>query len=98
MAFVVVLDACVLHSYALRDLLIELRGRDLYQCHWTRQIEDEWVRSVLRANSHLKPPNLDKTRRLMNEIVPDALVTFPARLINSVELPDPNDRHVVAAA
>ena len=34
----------------------------------------------------------------MNASVPDCLVTNYEKLANSIELPDPGDRHVVAAA
>ncbi len=34
----------------------------------------------------------------MNASVPDCLVTNYERLADSIELPDPDDRHVVAAA
>lgn len=34
----------------------------------------------------------------MQQAVPDCLVTGYEGLINSIELPDPDDRHVVAAA
>lgn len=34
----------------------------------------------------------------MNASVPDCLVTNYEKLADSIELPDPDDRHVVAAA
>jgi len=34
----------------------------------------------------------------MNASVPDCLVTNYKKLANSIELPDPDDRHVLAAA
>ena len=53
---------------------------------------------VIRANPQLDPVRLERTRQLMVRAVPDCLVTGYEPLIRAVELPDPDDRHVVAAA
>ena len=45
-SYAVVLDACVIYSAALRDLLLELALTDLYRAHWTNRIHDEWIRSL----------------------------------------------------
>jgi hypothetical protein len=36
--FTVIYDACVLYPNTLRDLLMELAVRDLYQAKWTEDI------------------------------------------------------------
>jgi hypothetical protein len=41
---------------------------------------------------------LERTRDLMDTCIRDCLVTGHERLIPSLELPDPDDRHVLAAA
>ena len=46
----------------------------------------------------LKRKQLERTRDLMNKHVRDCLVTGYTDLISSLTLPDPNDRHVLAAA
>ena len=53
---------------------------------------------MLRERSDLTPENLARTKTLMNLALADANVTDHERLIDSFELPDPNDRHVLAAA
>lgn len=68
------------------------------QAKWTETIHDEWIRNVLKNNSRLARPRLERTRTLMNESVRDCLVTDYEDLIDSLTLPDPNDRHVLAAA
>ena len=55
------------------------------------------------AQSPQEPPdlsrgNLERTRQLMEQALPDALVTGYEHLIDSIELPDRDDRHVLAAA
>lgn len=100
MAFVVVYDACVLHDSLLRDLLIRLaRKRTLnLRVRWTEQILDEVVQSILERRADLEAERLARTRRLMCEAIPDCLVTGFDPLIASIELPDADDRHVLAAA
>jgi cytosine/adenosine deaminase-related metal-dependent hydrolase len=96
--FTVVYDACVLYPAPLRDLLMHLALSDLYRARWSDMIHDEWIRNVQVNRPDLSPERLDKTRALMNHAVRDCLVTGFEYLIASVNLPDPDDRHVVAAA
>ncbi|MCY4621205.1 MAG: PIN domain-containing protein [bacterium] len=96
--FTVVYDANVLHPASLRDLLIRLACTGLYRARWTDAILDEMTTSVIRANPQLDPARLERTRQLMVRAVPDCLVTGYEPLIGAVELPDKDDRHVVAAA
>ena len=97
MSFVVVYDACVLYPAPLRDLLLELAISELFGAKWTEMIHDEWIRSLLRSRPELEE-RLQNTRRLMNEAVPDSLVENFEPLIDGLQLPDANDRHVLAAA
>jgi hypothetical protein len=94
----VVYDACVLYPAPLRDLLMRLALTDLYRARWTNLIHDEWIRSVLRQRPDLTPDDLERTRSLMNAHVRDCLITGFEHLIPTIRLPDPDDRHVVAAA
>lgn len=96
--FTVIYDACVLYPAPLRDLLMRLALTDLYRARWTDMIHDEWTRNVLKQRPDLKAEDLQRTRSLMNSHVRDSLVTGFEHLIPSVELPDADDRHVVAAA
>jgi hypothetical protein len=96
--FTVIYDACVLYPAPLRDLLMRLALTDLYRARWTDMIHDEWTHSVLKQRTDLKAEDLKRTRSLMNAHVRDSLVTGFEHLIPSVELPDADDRHVVAAA
>jgi predicted nucleic acid-binding protein len=97
MSFVVLLDANVLFPFTLRDFLVTLATTELYQAKWSEQIHDEWIRNVLKDRPELEVV-LPRTRSLMDAAVPDCLVTGFEGLIESLELPDPNDRHVLAAA
>lgn len=93
-----VYDANILYPAPLRDLFIRLAHAGLVRARWTDAIHDEWVRNVLADNPALSPERLARTRSLMNEAVRDCLVTGYDDLIESLSLPDPDDRHVLAAA
>jgi hypothetical protein len=95
---IVLYDACVLYPAPLRDLLMQLALTDMFQARWTDQIHDEWTRSVLADRPDVTPESLARCRRLMDEHVPDSLVTGYEALIPTLALPDPDDRHVFAAA
>jgi hypothetical protein len=96
--FTVVYDACVLYPAPLRDLLMRLALTDLYRARWTDLIHDEWTRNVMKQRPDLKLEDLQRTRSLMNAHIRDSLFTWFEHLIPCVELPDADDRHVVAAA
>ncbi|MBT5229095.1 MAG: PIN domain-containing protein [Methylococcales bacterium] len=96
--FTAVYDACVLYPAPLRDLLMRLALKDLFRAKWTDEIHDEWIRNLLLKRPDIKPEQLDRTRQLMNKSVRDCLVEGYEDLIPSIQLPDVDDRHVVAAA
>lgn len=96
--FVAIYDACVLHPAPLRDLLMHLAVSGLYRARWTDRIHEEWIRSVLERRSDIAAPALERTRRQMDANVPDCLVAGYEGLEAALQLPDPDDRHVLAAA
>ncbi|USQ72296.1 PIN domain-containing protein [Roseomonas mucosa] len=97
MAFVALYDACVLYPAPLRDLLLRLARTNLFRARWSEQIHEEWIRGVLRSRPDLHD-RLDRTRRMMDQAVDDCLVTGYEALSPTLSLPDPDDRHVLAAA
>ena len=95
--FSVVYDACVLYSAPLRDLLVRLALTDLFKARWTDQIHEEWIKAVSQERG-IPRQVLERTRDLMDKHALDAKVSGYEHLIDSISLPDPDDRHVVAAA
>lgn len=93
-----VFDASVLYPAPLRDLLIHLALSDLFRAKWTEEIHQEWIRNLLANRRDLTVEQLERTRDLMNRAVPDCLVEDYLPLLPHLTLPDPNDRHVLAAA
>ena len=98
MAFSALYDACVLYAAPVRDVLMHLAISDLFRARWTDAIHDEWIRAVLKNRPDLRREQLERTRELMNAHARDALIHNFEDLIPSLSLPDPNDRHVLAAA
>lgn len=95
---IAVLDANVLYPPAVRDLLLRLAGGLLYSPRFTDAIHNEWIRNVLRDRPDLTLAQLTRTRELMNRVDPQALVSGYEFRIPTLALPDPHDRHVLAAA
>ena len=98
MAFCVVYDACVLYPAMLRDLLLRLAEAELVRARWSEEILDECVAAILKNRPDLTAESLERTKALMATVVPDCLVLNYESLVSSLELPDPDDRHVLAAA
>lgn len=96
--FTAVYDACVLYPAPLRDFLIWLGLSGRFRARWSTQIHDEWKRSLLKNRPDLLAAQLDRTSSLMDQAVAGALVTGHEILIDGLTLPDPDDRHVLAAA
>lgn len=91
-------DANVLYSAPLRDFLMYLALTGTYRARWTTQVHEEWKRNLLKNRPNLTRENLDRTSSLMNKAVPDGLVTDYEPLIHGLQLPDSDDRHVLASA
>jgi hypothetical protein len=90
-------DACVLYPAPLRDMLMHLALVSLFRARWTQKIHDEWTENLLSNRPDLTRGQLARTCQLMNKAVPDSMVTGYESLIPQLDLPDPDDRHVLAA-
>lgn len=99
MKYTVVLDACVLVPMPLCDTLLRLAEEPAsYRPLWSEQILLE-VGDVLEKK--LKRTAFQRQQRLqsMRSAFPDSEVDVPSDLAEAITcIPDPNDRHVVAAA
>lgn len=95
---IALLDACVLYPAPLRLLLMYLSLSELFHARWSESIHLEWMRNVQANHPDITTSQLNRIRKLMDAHVPDALVCEYEELIPMLELPDPDDRHVLAAA
>ncbi len=91
-------DANVLYPSGLRNFLMHLALTGISRAHWSAAVHEEWIRNLLKNRPDLSRDKLERTRQLMDKAIPDALVTGYEHLIDSIELPDRDDRHVLAAA
>jgi predicted nucleic acid-binding protein len=98
------LDTCVLVPSRARDVLLEIASTGAYRPLWSMEILAELDRTLrlLLAKRGASPEEVDAylTRlfRQMRITFPDALATEWEPLVPTIHLPDPGDRHVVAAA
>lgn len=91
-------DANVLYPATTKDLLIRLSMAGVVQVRWSERILDECFDNLLLRRLDLGRERLSRTRALMIAHTPDALVTGYERHMDHLSLPDPDDRHVLAAA
>lgn len=102
--FSALLDTCVLVPSRARDVLLEVASTGVYRPLWSSEILAELDRTVrpLLGKRGATPEETDaylsRLFRQMETAFPDALVTSWESLAGTIQLPDPGDRHVVAAA
>lgn len=96
--FTAFFDANVFYGARLRSLVLYLAQSKLFRARWSDAVHDEWVANLVKNRPDLRPENLARTRQLMNAAVPDCLVEGYEPLMEGLRLPDPDDRHVLAAA
>ena len=77
---------------------MQLATTELFRACWTDAIHEEWIRNVLANRPDLSREQMERTKDLMNTSVLDSVVSDYEHFIPVIELPDENDRHVVAAA
>lgn len=97
--YTALLDACVLYPLAMTDALLSLATAGFFAAKWTTRIEDEWIRALERQRPNLTG-KLGVRRDSMRDALPDWEVPQAAwePLVQGIELPDPDDAHVLAAA
>lgn len=92
------LDANVLYPAAQRSLMMELALAGAFRPLWSAKVHDEWTAALARERPDIPQARIDRTRRMMLTHIDDAMVTGYEPLIETLTLPDPDDRHVLAAA
>jgi putative PIN family toxin of toxin-antitoxin system len=95
--YAAVLDACVIAPMPLCDTLLRLaEDPAFYRPLWSEEILHEVGRVLGKLGYSEKQSNrrLDAMRSAFSE----SMVTIPPKLLESLECPDKDDRHVLAAA
>lgn len=96
--YAAVLDACVLVPIALADTLLRIAERELYRPLWSDRILAEAADAVFEVHPDISAEQVGKRFAAMDKTFEDARVEGWEGLEATVALPDPDDRHVVAAA
>ena len=97
--YTALLDACVLYPLAMTDALLSLATAGFFAAKWTTEVEKEWIRSLERQRPDLTG-KLNVRRDSMRDAIADWEVPKSAwaSLAQGIDLPDPDDCHVLAAA
>lgn len=98
--YCVVLDSCILVPMPICDTFLRMAEEPaFFRLAWSEQILEEVRKSLEGPNFGYSPEQVDRRFRAMKAAFPEALVTVPPGLIDGIkDIPDPNDRHVVAVA
>lgn len=95
---IAVLDANVLYPAPLRDFLLRLAQVDQFSPRWSNEIHLEWTRNLLKNRPDLKIMQLERTCHAMDNAFEEANVTGYKNLLTELDLPDKDDKHVLAVA
>ncbi|WP_163836685.1 PIN domain-containing protein [Spartinivicinus ruber] len=101
MTVIAVLDANVLYPLKLRGMLLWVAYQNCFTPIWSTIILDEWTRNLKKNNPDIDVNKLEKSCRQVNQGFPYACVDeeeIEQFLSQVPQLPDKDDRHVVAAA
>lgn len=91
------LDANVLYGDLLRNLLLRLAAEKVCVVHWSMEVQREWKQHLV-TDAGYSEAVIERTQQRMEAAFPTAEVTDYEALIPQLRLPDPDDRHVLAAA
>jgi len=94
-AFKVVLDACVLYPFTLRDTLLRCAAAEFFQLYWSEEILDEMRRNLVVER--ITEEQADRLLHAMTNAFPEAMVSGHEALVDAMQN-DEKDRHVAAAA
>jgi predicted nucleic acid-binding protein len=92
-----VLDACVLFPTVLREILLGVAARGLYQPVWSDRILQEWVRATAKLGPEAAM-EAEAQATLARLAFPSAMQRAQPNIEARLYLPDPNDVHVLAVA
>jgi predicted nucleic acid-binding protein len=91
-----VLDTNTIYPLEVRDFLFWLAYYELYSPKWSGHIFNEWI-DVMKRKGIAEQEIIRRVNKA-NLAFPDAMVLKYSHIIDRLCLPDPKDRHVLAAA
>ncbi len=95
--FVVILDANVLYPFRVRDVLLTFAHEGLFRARFTEEIMYEWTKNLVQQKPELEE-SVKSQALMIRKTFDECFVTGHMSLIDGLEMPDKDDRHVLAAA
>jgi len=96
------IDACVLAGALTRNLVLSLAEAGFFRPRWSVETLEETeraIRKMLEAKGASEPEAIARRQRgAIVKAFPEGAVEGYGALIPAFDLPDPDDRHVLAAA
>ena len=92
-----VLDACVIYPSVLREILMGVAARGLYEPLWSDRILREWVLATAKLGPLVQMQAEGEALRMRAEF-PRAMIREQADIEARLLLPDAGDVHVLAVA
>lgn len=94
---VVLVDANVFFGPRMRDLVMHLHEAGVIRVHWTKEIEDEWSRNVVKKQD-ADPQDIEACLQGMRKAAPGWQINGYAKHIPRFAKVHKKDQHVAAAA
>ena len=95
---IALVDTNILYSAGIRDILLQIAIAELFEPKWSPDIHGELIDTFRKIRPDIDPQRIERIWAEMNHYFPKALITGYEDLVDDLYLPDPNDRHVLAAA
>lgn len=96
--YAAVLDACVMVPISLCDTLLRLAEEHMFRPIWSARILAEAEEAIMEVHPDTTEGLVGRRTQYMAESFPGACVGGFENLEAGLTLPDPDDRHVLAAA
>lgn len=92
-----VLDACVIYPSVLRDILLGVAARGLFEPLWSDRILGEWTRATAKLGQVAQAQS-ETEASLLRARFPRGQIRENRDIESRLHLPDENDLHVLAIA
>lgn len=93
----VLIDACVLYPTVMREVVLGVAAKGLFDPRWSPRILEEWARAARKIGPQGETIARGEIAAITARF-PRAQVQIPQGVEARLWLPDPNDIHVLAAA
>ena len=93
----VLIDACVLYPTVMREVVLGVAAKGLFDPRWSPRILEEWARAARKVGPQGETIARGEIAAITARF-PRAQVQIPQGVEARLWLPDPNDIHVLAAA